>query len=390
MVDAKELVTYSSQPAFIIDGRQRVLAANEAAELLLGRTKDEFASFTCDKLLRAVQPDGGAVCCANCEGVEGLKKCRPYSNTRCYIERKDGSHALVSLNSIALPGDPLDLERPIAIIQIALAVTDDVNDTETDTRLHIHTMGRFTLSLRDWSLPLEQWPRKQAVQLLKYLCVHAGRPLHRERLIAHLWPDADEHTGWARLKVTVHFLRRRLREAGVLQDVIVTDDSSYLLRPDCVWIDSVAFADLVRDGRKKQQHRQESEALHSLDAARRLYRGDYMEGDLYADWCAEDRARLFELYIETLSTLADLHFAVGEYAAAAQDCHTILARESCRESAHRMLIKSLVALGRPESAMRQFSRCEQILRRELGISPSLETVALIETLGPSGGVVDRI
>ena len=120
-----------------------------------------------------------------------------------------------------------------------------------------------------------------------------------------------------------------------------------------------------------------AEAIHSYDQARMLYGGDFMEADLYADWCAEDRERLFELYVESLNALAELHYSQGEYAAAAQDCHTALVRELCRESVHRLLMKALIALQRPESAVRQFRRCEEMLAKELGVAPAEETVAVI-------------
>ena len=294
--------------------------------------------------------------------------------------RKDGSRTQVAINTIAIPGDREDPERPVAIIQISAAEPLELADTGADARLHIHTLGRFTLSYRGCCLPLEQWPRKQSVQLLKYFCANVGRPIHREQLIAHLWPDVDEKTGWARLKVTIHFLRQRFREAGLLQAAIVTEDESYSLRRDCVWIDSEAFADLVRRGWQHQQKTEPAEALHSFEEARRLYSGDYMEGDLYADWCAENRASLLELYLDMLSSMAELHFARGEFAASAQDCHTLLVREPCREDAHRLLIRSLIAMHRPDQAIHQFHRCEETLRRELGVSPTPQTQALVASL----------
>ena len=384
MAEAAELIAYASQPAFVVDGRQKVLAFNPAAEELLDHSPEEAMALTCDQLLRAVQPDGGAMCCGQCEGIIGLRACRPYANGHCFVQRKDGSHVSVAVNTIAMPGNPLDFDRPVAIIFISTADSASVTEVENDTRLHIHTLGRFAISLRGCCLPMEQWPRKQAVQLLKFLAAHADRPLHRERLIEHLWPDADEQSGWARLKVTVHFLRQRLRERGFLQDVIMTTDSSYLLRQDCVWIDSAAFEALAREGRAQQRAGAVADAIHSFDEARRLYRGDFMEADLYADWCAEDRERFSELYIESLNALAELHFARGEYAAAAQDCHTALVREPCRESVHRLLMQSLIALHRPESAVRQYHRCERTLKTELGVLPAAETVAVVASLLGSG------
>lgn len=386
MVEVTDLVELSSRPALAIDGKQRILAINEAAEELLGYARDEALSLTCDQLIGAVQQDGGLICCRECDGVAGFNSCRPFSSPNCYLSRSDGSRVHVALNSVAVPhADGAD-GSAVAIIFISEPAQGAALNEESDTRLHIHTLGRFAVSLRGCCLPLEQWPRKQAVQLLKFLVVHTGRPLHRERLVEMLWPDADESTGWSRLKVTVHFLRQRLREAGFHQDIITTADSSYVLRSDCVWVDSGAFETLVREGRAHHRAGEVADAIHVFEEARGLYAGDYMEADLYADWCAEDRERFCELYVETLNALAELHFAQGEYAAAAQECHTVLVSEPCRESVHRLLMQSLIALQRPDSAVKQFRRCEEALAKELGVAPAAETIAVIAALGDSAGV----
>lgn len=283
-----------------------------------------------------------------------------------------------------MPGNPADKGRPVALIFLSRVDSASAVGASGDPRLHIHTFGRFAISHRGCCLPLEQWPRKQAIQLLKLLAAHAGRPLHRERLIEHLWPDADADAGWTRLKVTVHFLRQRLRESGFSQEAIITTDASYLLRLDCTSIDAVAFEDLAREGRVHQRAGRVAEAIHAYEEARRLYRGDYMEADLYSDWCAEERERLCELYIELLNGLAELHFSRGEYAAAAQDCHTALVREPCRESVYRRLIRSYIAMQRLEKAVQQYRRCVDVLQSELGAEPSPETVALIAPLLRAG------
>jgi len=74
----------------------------------------------------------------------------------------------------------------------------------------------------------------------------------------------------------------------------------------------------------------------------------------------------------------------GRCASAAQDCHTALVREPCRESAHRLPIQALIALRRPEQAVRQFARCRAILKEELDVEPAEETVALMSSLGSDG------
>jgi len=375
-----KLIAHASDAGFVVDGRQRVLAINDAAAELLGTCAAEMVGVSCDHLLKAVQPDGGHLCSSQCEAIVGLRHCHPYTSAGCFVQRQDGSRVSVAMRTIAIPGDPADVDRPVAMIFLSRVGSALTVSAGSDARIRIHTLGKFATSYRGCCLPLEQWPRKQAIQLLKLLAAHVGRPVHRERLVEHLWPDADPDAAWARLKVTVHFLRQRLRDAGFTQEAIVTADASYLLRRDCVWIDALAFEEQVREGRAHQNAGRIGEAINAYEEARQLYSGDYMEADLYADWCAEERERLSEIYLELLSALAELRFIRSEYALAAQTCQTALVREPCRESLHRRLINSFIAMRRTESAVRQYGRCLDILRAELGVAPAPETLALVASL----------
>jgi DNA-binding SARP family transcriptional activator len=111
-------------------------------------------------------------------------------------------------------------------------------------------------------------------------------------------------------------------------------------------------------------------------AAQNLYGGDYMEEDIYADWCAEEREQLREIYLEALSGMADCHAARGHYAEAVQVCRTALARDPCKESFQRALMEHLVRLGRGDWAVAQYRRFEGILAQELGVEPMPETQRL--------------
>lgn len=378
MIDPVDLITYSSDAALVISANQRVLVANKAARDLLGREGAAKLDLGCNELLRARQVDGGDICRRQCKAITDLRRLRPYAHDRCLLRRADGTQFEASLRTIALPDESTASDRPVAIVFIT--PFEPSRGPTDEPRLEIRTLGRFSLSYRESRIPIDMWARKQAVELLKLLVVQAGRPVHRERLIEHFWPETPEEIAWARLKVTVHSLRHELREAGCPEKLIETADCSYVLRTDKVWIDALAFDEMVRKARACQHAGKIGEAIQAYDAARQLYRGDFMEADLYADSYAEERERLCELYLELLTSLAELRFRAGDFAAALQDCHAALAREPCRESVHRLLIRSLIGLDRPWNALEQFDRFRRVLRNELGVDPSPETEAIVAPL----------
>jgi two-component SAPR family response regulator len=229
-------------------------------------------------------------------------------------------------------------------------------------------------------LAVEKWQRKQAITLLKYLVVNLGRAVPREALIECLWPEIDDIHGRERLKVTVYFLRRQLRAADIHEDTLETVGKAYMLRRDKVWVSSQAFERLFAEGSTLQGQQHWDGALHCYEEAQRLYRGDYMEEDIYADWCAAERERLHEICLEMLARMSDCHAKCGHYAEAAQVCRTALVRDPCRENFHYVLMKHLVRLGRAEQAVAQFHRCENIMARELGVEPMPETRHLYQQI----------
>jgi two-component SAPR family response regulator len=219
---------------------------------------------------------------------------------------------------------------------------------------------------------------------LKYLVTQLDRPVHRERLLHCLWPDVDEKQGWGRLKVTMYYLRHELRDNGISDDVVKTSDNAYLLRRDAVWVDSYAFERFVNEGRELQQQEHWRDALCRYDEARHLYRGDYLEEEAFSDWCAEERERLREIYLELLARTAECHAAIGQYDEAVHICRKALVFDPCRESFHCLLMENLVNYGRPDMALAQFRHCQQVLAKEFGAEPLPETKRLYQQILKEG------
>ena len=126
------------------------------------------------------------------------------------------------------------------------------------------------------------------------------------------------------------------------------------------------------------------DALHSYREAQRLYRGDYMEENIHADWCAEERARLREVHLEMLASMAECYAACDRYAEAVSLYRSILVDDPCREGIHRMLMGHLARLGHFDSAIAQYHHCARILAEELDVEPMPETRRLYERILAGG------
>ncbi len=387
MAEALDPADPAAEAVVAIDDSMRVVAWNDRAQDLLGYGPGEAIGRPCCEILQARHPDGRALCTPNCTGDLCFGRGRP-SDLPSYLARhKDGHQVPLSIKPLIamqkwVRARPTDSEVAVVVLRPG---EETGRQPPPAQELRISTFGRFALSLRGRDLTVGRWQRKKALDLLKCLATRPGRAVHRERLIELLWPEADENRGWQRLKVTMHCLRRQLRAAGLRQSVVETVGMAYVLKREAVWVDAVEFDRLVAEGRARQQRQRWAEAIDRYRQARRLYRGDYMEEDLYAGWCDEEREQLRETYLEMLGDLAESYAALGRFAEAAQACRSALVREPCDESFHRALMRYLVRLGRPDRALAQFDRCRRLLAQELEVEPTSETQRLHRQILEEGG-----
>jgi DNA-binding SARP family transcriptional activator len=279
--------------------------------------------------------------------------------------------------SVVMPRRDWRSRRKLIVAVVFLRRNEDKNGRSLlEKTLQISTFGRFTLAAGGEGIAVDKWERKQALTLLKFLVNHLGRAVHREVLIDFLWPEVDENQGWNRLKVTMYFLRRQLRAAGIHEDVVETAGKAYLLRREAVWVDTEIFEKLVAEGGAHQRRQRWGEALNCYQEAQRLYRGDYLEEDIQADWCTAERGRLLEICIEMLAGLAECYAQQDCLTEAVQVCRDALIRDPYREGFHRALMQYLFLLGHTDSAVVQYHHCEHILARELDVEPMPETQRL--------------
>lgn len=383
----------ASDAAFAVDDRNQVVAWNRGAETLLGYAPDEVIGRRCAEILQSVLPGGEPLCMPNCELFRCFRECHPRGVPSCRVRRKNGDWVTVGYSSLVIPGQTPGPPSG-AVVAVVFLREKEERPAGASPRgvLQIFALGKFGLAANGSGVAVEKWKRRQAVTLLKFLVTQLDRPVHRDRILDCLWPEVDEARGWGRLKVTMYYLRTQLRACGAGEDTIRTIGDAYLLRRDAVWVDAENFEKLVSEGRALEGKGRGDEALRCYDEAQFLYRGNYLEQDTFADWCAEERERLGEIYMEMLTRKAECHAQRSEYVEAAQVCRKGLVHDPCRESFHRGLMQYLARLGRADWAIAQYRHCQDVLAREFGVEPMPETQRVYEEIlgqGIGGGVASQ-
>ncbi len=245
-------------------------------------------------------------------------------------------------------------------------------------KLDAYLLGQFRLSINDY--PIEQFPAGRSRTIFKYILLHCDQNIHREVLMDTFWPNAGPDTARNSLNVAIHSLRQTFQAVTRLP-IILFKNGAYLLNTDIdLWLDIEDFEDHLKNGHQIEFEGQIDEAIKQYEIAASLYRGDFMADEPYEDWPVLTRERLRIAYLDLLDHLSQLYFHLGQYAACAQLCQVILARDLCREDAHCRLMRCYCKQDQPHLAIRQYQECVQALLNELDVSPSPATVQLYEQI----------
>jgi DNA-binding SARP family transcriptional activator/pimeloyl-ACP methyl ester carboxylesterase len=227
------------------------------------------------------------------------------------------------------------------------------------THLSIRLFGGFHAELA--SGPPLGIRRRKAQALLAYLALRPGLARSRDSLAALLWSGTTDQHARHNLRQTLFALRQ------VAPDPFIAEGELIGLQAGTVEVDVAAFERGVAQ-----------ETRDALREATSLYRGELLDGFRvdeapFDDWLAAERQRLRELGLNALEKLLAMDLAAGSPERAVETGLRLLALDPLRESAHRALMELYARQGRRTAALRQYQRCAESLRRELGVEPEAAT-----------------
>lgn len=212
--------------------------------------------------------------------------------------------------------------------------------------------------------------RPRVRQLLHILVLHAGEPLHRERLAEMLWPEADPDLSVHRLQVAVSSLRRLLdAESGLEGEIVQRDGLSYVLRlPQDSVVDVAQFTQALARARVAHRDGRDVETITALQEAVDLHHGDLLPEDGPAEWVAETRESLRTEAAAASALLARL-LATRDPRAALEAAERAVGLDHYNDEAWHLLIHLHRHLGDTAMAQRTASMYQEVLR-DLGVSPA--------------------
>jgi DNA-binding SARP family transcriptional activator len=191
--------------------------------------------------------------------------------------------------------------------------------------------------------------------LLAYLALSDGRAVARDTLAALLWGDRGDTQARRSLSQELYRLRGLFPEEA---------QGAFILEAESVALDGALFE---VDALRLEAGEAGAAALDTGELLAGLSAGS--EG--FDEWLRDERERLRERAIAALSAELDQRPDAAPH---------ILALEPANEAAHRALMRRHAEAGRRDLALKQYDKCREALRTELGIEPDAETRALAEEI----------
>jgi DNA-binding SARP family transcriptional activator len=208
-------------------------------------------------------------------------------------------------------------------------------------------------------------PRRLAV--LALLARAGGRGMTRDKIAAHIWPDADEERARTNLSKVLYAVRRDLGS-----DDVVVGAKDLRLNPEVVATDLADFEGAVAEG--------------DLERAAGVYEGPFLDGfrlpglSEFDHWVDAERAALRRDYEAVLEKLARRAAEHGDRESAVRWWRTLASLDPLNARHAIGLMHALDAAGERAGALQHARIYESLVQQELDLPPDRDVVALAQRL----------
>lgn len=221
--------------------------------------------------------------------------------------------------------------------------------------LNISLFGELTVTDRDGEPVSVGNRRNQALASYLALSIESGGSI----------AEASKLLGDERVHEIISDLRDSLRFLPA--DTLVTEGDVIRFNPVLVSVDAQRFEVLAA-----------RTALHFIREAADLYAGNLLEGYSSGfapldEWLAEKRLHHWQIAVGLYGKLLAAQVRAGWWEPAVDTANRLLSLDPSHEVVHRTLMRLQLEQGRPDSALRRYHECAEVLRRDYGRLPGPET-----------------
>ena len=245
--------------------------------------------------------------------------------------------------------------------------------------LRVYLTGRVCVEM-DGEVVIDepQFRSRQGRLAFAYLAAEQTRPIPREELARALWAGEMASTWEASLSSLISRLRSLLASEALQGRGLSLSGGSgqyQLLLPADSWTDLEAASTAVDEAEGALRTGDPHRILGPATVAANITRRPFLSG-AEGDWVEAQRRKLGRQLLRALDCLSHMWLALDEPSLALETATEAVAVDSYRERSYQLLMRAYVQGGNKARAIDVYHSLREILSRDLGTSPSVETEAL--------------
>lgn len=257
----------------------------------------------------------------------------------------------------------IEVEYVTAIIRNSalLPLNDGCSPENWPWPVKIYTLGHFTVMIDNVPLETSSKVARKPLELLRTLIAYGGRAVNQQKLIQALWPDGEGDR--KAFEITLH----RLRKLFGTDTPLILKNKELSLDVRLCWLDCWT---LERTLSKLDTAASALEVDMLLDQVFNLYQGPFFghDADLYCALQLQEKLR--SRFLRSVLRVAQHCEAEGRSERAMRCYERLLEVEPSVEEGYRRLVRLFQQQGHWADAKTCYLRCERVLRKVLGASPS--------------------
>ena len=242
--------------------------------------------------------------------------------------------------------------------------------------IRILTLGRFQIELGGERLAFAGKVAKKPLELLQFIIASGGSDVSAATVMFALWRDLEGDKARSAFNVALHRLRKLLGN----DDCIVLELGRLSLNGKLVWVDCLAFEQLVDGAGAAPAGALTPAAMLAAQRALAIYGGHFLHETEDEPWQMVCRSRLASKFKRTVSQLARDGIATGDTRAVRALLERALELDPLAEDLARELMRLLSDAGEQAAALNVFEHCRTAIAQGLGAKPASATLELVQRI----------
>jgi SARP family transcriptional regulator, regulator of embCAB operon len=243
----------------------------------------------------------------------------------------------------------------------------------------IYLTGHVAIESGSTFVDHRQLAGRQGRLAFVYLIAHRATPVSRDVLREVIWPDAAPAEADTALSAILSKLRSALKKVHGEARIDMCQGALSVRLPSDTRVDLEEAANAIDTADGCWRQGDSRRAWANANVAVAVGRRPFLARE-EAPWITAQRDKLRALLLRGLQVLTATSLENGESELAVQYANEMVALEPFRETGYQQLMRLHARMGNRGEALRVFGHLRELLRDELGTSPSPQSEAVFREI----------